>query len=777
MGQFGFGQSVPRTEDPRLLRGEGRFIADFSLPHQAHGHVMRSSHAHARIVSLDVSAARTAPGVIAVFTSADIEADDLGTTHCRFPRKRPDGSPMYQNPHPGLVGDRVRFVGDQIAYVVAETLDQAKDAAELIAVEYQNLPSVAETAAAFEPDAPPVWDDCPDNISNVFELGDEAAVDAAFERAHHVTRQRFVISRIAANAMEPRGCIGEYNIHEGRYTLHGCVGTLHSVRRMLATDVFKVPENRFRVICGDIGGAFGSKGVTSTENILALYAAKKIGRPVRWVGERSETFLSDDHARDNVSDVELALDADGKFLALRVRTLCNLGAYLSSDRTLQATFGNLGSLAGVYTTPAIHVRVHGVFTNTVATATYRGAGRPEATYVLEGIIDRAARETGIDRVELRRRNLIPADAMPYKTALVFEYDSGDFETNMDQALGLADYQGYPARRAESEANGKLRGLGIVNPIERAGAPPGPETAEIRFDPSGSVTLFVATKSQGQGHDTMYKILMSHMLGLDSDDVMVLEGDTDKVAFGTGTYGSRSAVVGGSAVYRTAEKIIKKGRLLAAHLLEAADSDIEFERGIFTVAGTDRSVTLQDVARASYRPGARPKGMEPGLFETGTYEPEGQTFPNGCHVCEIEIDPDTGRMEILSYVVVDDVGNVINELTLEGQVQGGVVQGIGQAVMEHMIYDRQDGQLTSGSFMDYAMPRADDICAIEVHSSPVPTKTNPLGVKGAGEAGTVGALPVIMNAALDALNPLGIHHIEMPLTAEKIWRAIHDARGR
>ena len=776
MGQFGFGQSVPRTEDPRLLRGEGRFISDFSLPNQAYGYVLRSSHAHARINSVDVSAAQAAPGILGVFTSADIQADGLGTTSCKIPRKRPDGSPMYQNPHPGLVGDRVRFVGDQIAYVVGETLNQAKDAAELISVAYEPLPAVVETAAAFEPGAPAVWDDCPDNISNVFELGDEAAVDAAFARAHHVTTQHFVISRIAANAMEPRGCIGEYNIHEGRYTLHGCVGTLHSVRRMLATEVFKVPENRFRVICGDIGGAFGSKGVTSTENILALYAAKKVGRPVKWVGERSETFLSDDHARDNVSDVELALDENGKFLALRVRTLCNLGAYLTSDRTLLATFGNLGSLAGVYTTPSIHVRVHGMFTNTVATATYRGAGRPEASYLVEGIIDRAARETGIDRVELRRRNLIPADAMPYKTGLIFQYDSGEFEKNMDDAMQLADCDGYEARRAKSKAGGKLRGLGITNPIERAGAPPGPETAEIRFDPSGTVTLFVGTKSQGQGHDTMYKILMSHMLGMDSDDVMVLEGDTDKVAFGTGTFGSRSAIVGGSAVHKTAGKIIEKGRLLAAHLLEAADSDMEFDRGVFTVAGTDRSVTLQDVARAAYRPGALPAGMEPGLFETATWEPDGQTFPNGCHVCEIEIDPESGEMDILSYVVVDDVGNVINELTLEGQVHGGVVQGVGQAVMEHMIYDPDGGQLTSGSFMDYAMPRADDICSIEIHSRPVPTKTNPLGVKGAGEAGTVGALPVIMNAALDALRPLGITHIEMPLTSEKIWRAIRDARA-
>ena len=775
MGQFGFGQSVPRTEDPRLLRGEGNYVGDFVLLNMAYGYVLRSPHAHARILSVDVGAAKTAPGVLGVFTADDIAADGLGTTRCKIPRKRPDGSPMYQNPHPGLVGERVRFVGDQVAYVVAETLDQAKDAAEMIAVDYEPLPAVVETAAAFEPDAPPVWEDCPDNISNVFELGDAAAVDAAFAKAHHVTRERFVISRIAANAMEPRGCIGEYDTRDGRYTLHGCVGTLHSVRRMLAEEVFKVPENRFRVICGDIGGAFGSKGVTSTENILALYAARKVGRPVKWVAERSEAFLSDDHSRDNVSDVELALDEDGNFLALRVHNLCNLGAYLTSDRTLLSTFGNLGTLAGVYTTPAIHVTVHGVFTNTVATATYRGAGRPEAAYLIEGIIDRAAREMGIDRVDLRRRNIIPADAMPFKTGLVYTYDCGEFEKNMDEAMRLADTAGYESRRRESENRGKLRGLGISNPIERAGAAPGPDTAEIRFDPTGTMTLVVSTKSQGQGHDTMYKILMSHFLGVDSDDVMISEGDTDKVAFGTGTFGSRSAIIGGSAAYHAAGKIIEKGSRIAAHLLEAADADIEFERGTFTVAGTDRSVTLKDVAKSAYRPGGRPKGMEAGLFESATWEPETQTFPNGCHVCEIEIDPDTGRLEILRYVVVDDVGNVINELTLEGQVHGGVVQGVGQALMEHMIYDREGGQLTSGSFMDYAMPRADDICSIEVESNPVPTALNPLGVKGAGEAGTVGALPVVMSAALDALAPLGIRHIEMPLTPEKLWRAIRDAR--
>ncbi len=776
MGQFSFGQAVPRTEDPRLLRGEGRFVADFALANQAYGHVLRSPHAHARIVSIDTADAKRAPGVLGVFTEKDLAADGLGTTRVKMPRKRPDGSPLYQNPHPGLARDRVRFVGDYVAYVVAETLDEAKDAAELIAVDYEPLAAGVDTASAIEPGAPAVWDDCPDNVSNLFEQGDRDAVEAAFERAHHVTRQRFVISRVLANAMEPRGAIGAYDVHEGRHTIYCAVGNIHAVRGMLAGDVFGVAENKFRVICGDIGGAFGSKGVTAPENIVSLYASKKLGRPVKWVAERSEALLADDHCRDNVSDVELALDDNGIFLALRVRTLCNLGAYLNSDRNLMATFGNLGSLAGVYRTPAIHVAVTGVFTHTMSTATYRGAGRPEAAYLIEGIIDRAARETGIDRVELRRRNIIPAEAMPYRTGLVYTYDCGEFERNMDEAMALADVAGFEARRAESLGRGTLRGLGITNPIERAGAPPGPETADIRFDPSGGVTLSVGTKSQGQGHDTMYKIILSEFLGIDSDDVHVIEGDTDKVAYGTGTFGSRSASVGGSAAVLAAEKIIAKGRLIAAHLLEAADDDMVFERGTFTVAGTDRTVTLQDVARAAYRPGARPKGLEAGLFETGVFEPEKQTFPNGCHVCEIEIDADTGKLDVVRYVVVDDVGNVINELTLDGQVHGGVAQGIGQAVLEHMIYDRETGQVASGSFMDYAMPRADDMCSIRVESRPVPTATNPLGVKGAGEAGTVGALPGIMNAAVDALAPLGIRHVEMPLTPEKLWRAIRDARA-
>jgi aerobic carbon-monoxide dehydrogenase large subunit len=776
MGQFGIGQAVPREEDPRLLRGQGEYIADMSRPNQAYAYVLRSPHACARIRAIDTRAAQQMPGVLAVYTEADLKADGIGTTKVRMPRKRPDGSPLFSSPHPGLARGETHFVGDQVAYVVAESLAAAKDAAERIAVDYEPLPSVVLTADAVKPGAPAVWDGCADNISNIFELGDKAAVDAAFAKAHHVTREHFVISRIMHNAIEPRGCIGEYDPRYQRFTLYGCIGSIHSVRRAFAEDVFKLPENRFRVVAGDVGGAFGSKGNTAPENMLALYAARKLGRPVKWVAERGECFLSDDHCRDNVTDAELALDKDGNFLAMRVKTLANLGAYLSADTNLLPTFANLGTLAGVYKTPAIHVTVLGVFTNTTATAPYRGAGRPEACYVIEGIIDRAARELDIDRIELRRRNLIPPAAMPFKTGLVYTYDSGEFEACMDEALAAADYAGFEKRRAEAKKRGKLLGLGVANAIERAAAPPGAETAEIRFDATGSVTLVVGTTAQGQSHETMYKIILCDKLGIDSSEISFIQGDTDKVVWGTGTFGSRSAVIGGSAALRAAEKIIAKGKKIAAHIFEAAEADIEFGEGAFVVAGTDKRMPLKDIARAAFQPGRLPKGMEPGLFETGVYDPTQQTFPCGTHVCEIEIDEDTGKIAVLRYVAVDDVGVVINALTLHGQVHGGVLQGVGQALGESIIYDPASGQLLSGSFMDYPMPRADDICAIDVDDHPTPTTTNPLGAKGAGEAGTVGALPAVMNAALDALAPLGIKHIEMPLTPERVWRAIHAARA-
>ena len=758
-GRFGIGQPVTRFEDPRLLRGEGRFIHDLQLERQAHLVFVRSPHAHARIVSIDTAAARAAPGVVGVFTVEDLERDGLGTTAPSIKRNRPDGSPMFWRAHPGLAKGKVRHVGDPVAIVVAETLAQAKDAAEPVAVEYEDLPVTA-----------PVWDECPDNVSNVFEVGNKAATEAAFARAARVVKGRYAVSRVHAQFMEPRGALGSWDAGDGRYTLHCDVQYPHRVREVLA-GVLKVPEHRVRVVSGDVGGAFGAKGWAHLEHRLVLWLARKLGRPVKWTCERSEAPLADEHARDVATEIELALDADHRFLGLRVRNRHVLGAYVSSDRNLLPSFSNLGSLVGMYAIPAAHVQVTGVFTHTSPLAPYRGNGRPEAIYFLERLIDDAARELGVDRVELRRKNLIPAAAMPYKTALTFSYDCGDFEKGLDKALALADWPGFPERRKESEARGKLRGIGISNAIERAAAP-GMEYAEVRFDAGGSATLVVGSKSQGQGHETMYRQVAGERLGLAPEDLRVVEGDTDAVAYGVGSYGSRTAAIGGSALWLAADKIIAKGRRIAAHLLEAAEADVAFADGRFAIAGTDRGVTIKEVARASFAFAKLPKGLEPGLFEHATFSPVQETFPNGTHVCELEVDPDTGVVSLVKYTVVDDVGNEINPLTLHGQVIGGIVQGLGQILMEQMAYDPETGQLLTASFMDYAMPRAGDLCNMEVGHNPVPTKLNPLGVKGAGEAGTVGALAAAMNAIVDAI---GTKEIEMPTTSEKVWRALRKHR--
>src|SRR5262245_1533239 len=770
MGQFGIGQSLKRVEDVRLLRGEGRFHHDVNLPGQVHMAVVRSTHAHARIRGIDSIAAHRAPGVIAVFTGADL--DGLSTMKMTLKRKRPDGSPMFAPAHRGLTQDRVRYVGDPIALVIAGTAAQAADAVELLRVDYEPLPAVTSTAEAIG--GPAVWDDCPDNISNLFEVGDKAGTDAAFAKAAHVVRRRYVITRVHAQYMEPRGALGVYDSSEDRYTLYADVQYPHRVRNALASNIFQVPEHQIRVIAGDIGGAFGTKGWQYAEHRLALWAARKLGRPVKWACERREAIPADEHARDNVSDAELALDANGRFLALRVKTLANVGAYVSSDRNLLATFSNVPTLVGVYAFPVAHAQVLSVLTNTNSTAPYRGAGRPEATYVIERLIDDAARELGVDRVELRRRNLIASTAMPYKTALGVTYDCGEFAKNMETALDMADVTGFAKRLEASRAVGRLRGWAVVNPIEQA-AGPQPEFAEIRFSPSGSATVFMGSKNQGQGHETTFKQILHERLGLDPHDVRYIDGDTDRVGFGMGTMGSRSTVIGGTALWMAADKVIAKGRKIAARLLEASEQDVTFADGRFSVVGTDRAVVLKDVARAAFQPSQIPKGLEPGLYETGTFVPSNDTWPNGCHVCEVEIDPDTGAVQIVSYLIVDDVGTVINPVTLKGQIHGGVAQGVGQALMEQVVYDGESGQLLTASFMDYAMPRADDFCDMHIESRPVPTKLNPLGAKGAGEAGTVGALPAVINAVMDALAPLGVRDLDMPATAARVWQAIQRAR--
>jgi len=768
--KFGIGQGIKRFEDPRLVRGQGRFHGDVPVPGQAHAIVVRSMHAHAKIRGIDASAALKAPGVLGVFTGKDVA--DLGTMQMTLKRKRPDGSPMFAPPHRALAQERARYVGDPIALVVADTRAQAEDAAEMVIVDYEALPSVTSTADAIG--GAPVWDECTDNVCNLHESGDKAATDAAFAKAARVIKRKYVITRVHAQFMEARGSTGVYDPSEDRYTLYADVQYPHRVRNALASNIFKIPEHQIRVIAGDIGGAFGTKGWQYPEHRLTLWAAKTVGRPVKWQCERREAIPADEHARDNVTEAELALDADGKFLALRVKTLANVGAYVSSDRNLLATFSNIATLVGVYTFPAAHVQVYSVLTNTNSTAPYRGAGRPESTYVIERLIDDAAQELGMDRLALRRKNLIPESAMPVKTALGVTYDCGQFEKNMDMALTSADVAGFPARRDEAKKRGKLRGLGLANAIEQA-AGPQPEFAEIRFSPSGFATLMMGSKNQGQGHETTFKQILHEKLGLDPHQVKYIDGDTDRVGWGMGTMGSRSTVIGGSAVVTAADKLIAKGTKIAAKLLEAAEGDVKFADGKFSVVGTDKSVELKAVARAAFQPASLPPGLEPGFYETGTFVPKQATWPNGCHVCEVEVDPETGDVKLVSYLIVDDVGTVINPITLKGQVHGGVAQGVGQALMEEVVYDRESGQLMTATFMDYAMPRADTFPDMHVESNPVPTKLNPLGAKGAGEAGTVGALPVVINAVLDALAPLGVKALDMPASPERVWQAIQGAK--
>jgi len=773
MGEFALGQPVPRFEDPRLVRGGGRYVADMTLPRMAYGFVLRSPHAHAKILSIDTTAAKEAPGVLAVLTGADWEASGLGDMPRAHQRERKGGRPMYKPANPGLVKDRVRWCGDYVAFVVAETYHQAADAAELIEVEYETLPAVTNTAEAPKPGAPLVWDDCENNIIFEMSVGDKAAADAAFEKADHIVKHHFVINRVTAATMEPRACIGDYNATDNHYTCYTTLQRAHVYRGELAKEILKVPESNVRVVAGDIGGSFGMKSSVTPEVGLVLLASKLVGRPVKWVSTRSEAFLSDAQARDNVTDAELALDRKGHFLAMRFKTIANIGAY--AQQSSDAFPGNFGTLAGVYKTPAIHVELTAVMTNTHPTRPYRGNGRPEAAYVSERLIDLAAAQLKIDPVELRRRNIIPPDAMPFKTGLTFTYDTGEFERNMDMALKLADAGGFEKRRAVSKKRGKLRGLGVSNSIERA-AGAGTEGAEIRFDRAGTVTLLSGSVTQGQGHETVFKQLVCDKLGMHPDDVRYVQGDTDKVFFGTGTGGSRTAAICGSAFNQAANRIIEKSKKIAAHMWNVDAADIKFDEGIFSSTKSNQTITMKELALKAINPKNVPVDLDAALVASSVFRVETDNYPNGCHVCEVEIDPETGTIQIVRYSVVDDVGTVMNPLLLKGQIVGGVVQGVGQILMEDIHFDA-DGQLVSGSFMDYAMPRASDLSPVEVKSNPVPTKQNPLGVKGAGEAGCVGAMPAVSSAIADALAPLGIRHVEMPTTPERVWRAIVDAKGK
>jgi aerobic carbon-monoxide dehydrogenase large subunit len=776
--KFGIGHGIARVEDRRLVSGLGRYTDDLNLPGQARAYFLRSPHAHARILSIDARAARAMPGVVGVFTAKDV-GDGLGPLPCRvagmMALKRPDGAPFHYPRRAAMVGDVVRFVGDIVAMVVAETLNQARDAAERIEIDYEDLPAVSDPAAAMAPGAPAVWPEAPDNVSYLHKVGDGAAVAAALAKADHVVRFAWRNTRIAQNPMEPRAGVAQHDPVEDRYTLVAGTQGAHLFRGWMAEHVLRVPETRLRVISPDMGGGFGMRTNTYPEYALILWAAKRLGRPVKWNGDRSEAFLSDEHGRDGQMEVELGLAKDGTFLALRVVGRAAMGAYLSFFGPWPS-FGNIGGIAGVYRTPLIAAEIYGVFTHTPPTGPYRGAGRPEATFCIERAIDLAAAKLGIDRFALRRRNMIPRIAAPYKTGLVFVYDCGDFPAVFERALKLADVSGFEARRRESNAKGLLRGLGLAYAIETA-ATFGDEHMEIRVDASGTLTLLAGSHNHGQGHETVFRQIIADRLGLDFADVRILQGDTDAVAHGGGTFGSRTSSIGSAALVRAADRVIEKARLIAAHKLEAAAADIEFKDGQFRVAGTDRVLAWKQVAKLAYTPPALPKGMDTGLAASATFTSPGPCFPNGCHVSEVEVDSETGIVRLDRYTVVDDVGTVLNPLLLKGQIQGGVVQGAGQVLLEAVAYDSDTGQILTGSFMDYCMPRADDMPMIGVESHPVPTAHNPLGAKGAGEAGTVGAVACVHSAVMDALAPLGIDWLDMPITPLRVWQAVAARRAR
>ena len=773
MGEFGISQPVRRTEDPIFLTGRGEYVDDIKLEGMLQAHVLRSPHAHAAINSIDTSRALDLPGVHLILTGADYEAAGLGAMpYMNPPSPGWDPDAIYTPRQLALATDVARYVGDGIAFIVAESITVAQDAAELIDVAYVPLPAVTETASARNPISATVWPERPDNIAFTYTAGDKAATDAAFDAADHIVTRNICINRVAANSMEARAILASYDPKSDFYTIYLSAQSAFGMRRTLANVIFSEDEEKFRVITNDVGGAFGMKNSFYPEYALAVWASKQLGRPVKWIEDRTEAILTDHHGRDNVTEASLALSDGGEFLGIRVRTTANLGAYLSTLAAGPPTI-HLGGLAGVYTTPAAHVEITGVFTHTCSTAAYRGAGRPEVSFVIETTVDAAARELGMSPVEIRRQNFIPPDAIPYQTPLFFNYDSGRFDETFMMTLEAADLDGFHARKAESEAAGKLRGLGISYAIERA-APAGFEFNEMEFSADGSLTIYAGTTNHGQGHHTLYTQVACEYLGLSPDDVHVIEGDTGKVKNGFGTGGSRVSALGSSAAYQAAGVLIEKAKTLAAHLLESAASDLEFADGVFTIAGTDRNITLKQVATASFDPSRCPDGFEPGLGGEAEYKAEVANYPNGCHVSEVEVDPETGKISVVRYTVVDDVGVVVNPLLLDGQIHGGVAQGLGQILFEDIAYDPASGQMLSGSFMDYAMPRGDDLPAIYVEANCVPTSTNPLGIKGAGEAGTIGAMPCVMNAAIDALSSLGINQLDMPLTPGRVWQAIHAA---
>jgi len=770
MVKFGVGQSVKRVEDPRLLTGNGRYTDDIQPRRQAHAYFVRSPHAHASFTKVDTSAAAKAPGVLAVVTGADLQAAGIGNVPCLVPLKNRDGSSMPMTPRPALAVGRARFVGDAVAMVVAETLAEAKDAAELVEIDWNPLPATTDIEASAKPGAPQVWDFAKNNQVFDWELGDEKATSAAFSKAHRVVTMDFVNNRLVPNSMEPRNAIGEVT-PDGRLQLTVSSQGGSGLRKVLADKVFKVPENKVRVVTPDVGGGFGMKIFLFCEYVPVLFAARMLGRAVKWTGERGEAFLADTHGRDHKSRAELAVDKENRFIGIRVTVNANLGAYLSHYGPFIPTDLFAWMVPGCYAFPVAWCNVKGVYTNTSPVDAYRGAGRPEAAYMIERLVDKAARELGVAPDELRRINFIRPDQMPFKTPMGQTYDSGDFATTMATGMKAADWAGFAARKAESRKRGKLRGIGLSYYIEVCGGAPD-ESAQVRIDSAGGATVLIGNQSNGQGHETAYAQIVAEKLGIPFESIRVVQGDTDLAVYPGGTGGSRAASVGGSAIWGACDRIIAKGRKFAAQMLEAAESDIEFKDGSFTVVGTDRSKSFHQVAQAAFDMGRIPAGMSPGLDETSNMNPAAATYPNGAHVCEVEIDEGTGVASVVRYTITDDFGKVINPLLLAGQVHGGTAQGIGQALFEGARYDEETGQLLTGSFMDYCMPRAVSIPDIAFsYTEACPTTANPLGVKGCGEAGAIGAPPAVINAVVDALSAHGITHIDMPATPEKIWRVI------
>ena len=785
MAENGIGVAVRRKEDRRFLTGKGRYTDNINRPGQLYACMIRSPEAHASISAVDAAEAASAPGVVAVFTGADMAADGVGGVPCGWGITNKDGTPMVEPGHPALAVGRVRHVGDIVAVVVAETKTQAKEAAALVDVSYEGLPVVVSSQQAVAEGAPLVWDEAAGNVCFDWELGDKAATEAAFEGAPHVVSLDIVQNRLIPNAIEPRVAIGDYEAARDAYTLYTTTQNPHVIRLLMGAFVLHIPEHKLRVVSHDVGGGFGSKIFHYPEEVIAMWSSIKIGRPVKWTAERSESFMSDAHGRDHVTRAELALDDEGRFLGLRVHTLANLGAYLSTFGAAVPTWMYAPVFSGCYSTPAIYSEVKGIFTNTVPVDAVRGAGRPEASFMLERLVDVAARKLGIDPVEIRRENFIRPDQFPYQTPVALEYDIGDYEGTLDLVLDLSDWAGFEARKEESSAKGKLRGIGLSTFVEACGAAPSAvagalgaraglyEVGQVRMHPTGSVTVFTGSHSHGQGHETAFAQLVAESLGVAFDQVEVVHGDTGEIPFGMGTYGSRSLAVGGSAIHKAAEKIVTKGMKIAAHLMEADEADVLFADGTFTVAGTDKSVGIGDVAFAAYVPHNYPEGLEPGLDETAFYDPGNFTYPAGAHVAEVEIDPETGVVDLVAISCADDVGRIINPMIVEGQLHGGLAHGIGQALLEDCKYD-DDGQLITGSYMNYTMPRAADLPFFKTGHNITHCTHNPLGVKGVGEVGAIGVPPAVINAVVDALAHLGVEHMDMPASPERVWRAIRDA---